>query len=252
MPKLNAVLMVVLAVAVIAATGFLALRPTSGADDASAQASKLLRKLADSDPDVRLEGEAGLRSIGPAALGPLLAASKSPDRVLAGRAAKMISDLNPLPDHRVSIESEDYVFEILCSGAPENAQRVGVYLVQLKNRSKAPVLVAVLPASDVPGRLAWFEVEDDQGRRYEVDAKPLAADSSAPEVISVPPGTACGLFGGWKTLPPHLSRSDVRSVRFVYDASAPAYREAAGKAGGGALLPPERLASKTFVFTDAR
>src|SRR5579862_2536548 len=97
MPKLNAVLMVVLAVAVIAATGVLVLRSSSAQEDAPAQAEKLLRKLADADGDLRREGEDGLRRMGAAALGPLREASKSADRMLAGRAAKLLLELVPPP-----------------------------------------------------------------------------------------------------------------------------------------------------------
>ena len=81
MPKLNAVLMAVLAVAVIGATAFLTLRPTPAQALEPAQVQKLLRKLADSDPDIRREGEAGLRRAGTAAVPSLRDASKSPEDV---------------------------------------------------------------------------------------------------------------------------------------------------------------------------
>ena len=95
MPKLNAVLMVVFAVAVIAATAFLTLRPTPAQDIEPAQVQKLLRKLADADPDVRREGEAGFRNLGAAAVAPLREASKSSDHNLAERASKLLADLQP-------------------------------------------------------------------------------------------------------------------------------------------------------------
>jgi len=102
MPKLNAVLMTVLAVAVIAATGFLVLRPSGPAADPQ-QTQKLIRKLADTDSDVKREGEEGLRRMGPAAMGPLKEASNSADRVLAGRAAKLLLELQPpAPAERTS------------------------------------------------------------------------------------------------------------------------------------------------------
>ena len=97
MPKLNAVLMVVLAVAVIGATAFLTLRPAPAQAVEPAQVQKLLRKLADPDPDIRREGEAGLRQAGTAALPPLRDASKSNDRVLADRAAKLLQQIDPPP-----------------------------------------------------------------------------------------------------------------------------------------------------------
>ena len=95
MPKLNAVLMALLAVVVIAATAFLTLRPAPAREVDPAQVQKLIRKLADSDPDVRREGESGLRGLGPAAVAPLRDASKSSDRTLADRASKLLQEFQP-------------------------------------------------------------------------------------------------------------------------------------------------------------
>jgi HEAT repeat protein len=97
MPKLNTVLMVAGAAAVIAATAFLTLRPAPAKEIEPAQVQKLLRKLGDPDPDVRREGEAGLRRAGPASIAPLREASQSPNRVLADRAAKLLQELSPAP-----------------------------------------------------------------------------------------------------------------------------------------------------------
>jgi hypothetical protein len=95
MPKLNVVLMVALAVGVIAAMAFLTLRPTPPAEMEPAQVQKLIRKLGDTDPDVRREGEAGLRQAGNAAIPPLRDASRSSDRMLADRASKLLQELVP-------------------------------------------------------------------------------------------------------------------------------------------------------------
>jgi HEAT repeat protein len=95
MPKLNAVLMVMFAVAVIAATAFLTLRPTPAQEIEPALVQKLLRKLGDADPDVRREAESGLRGLGAAAVAPLRDAAKSPDRTLADRASKLLQELDP-------------------------------------------------------------------------------------------------------------------------------------------------------------
>jgi len=97
MPKRNAVLMVVLAVAVLAATGFLALRPVPVRTDDPARVEALLRKLADADSDVRREGESGLRRMGSVAVVPLREASRSGDRILADRAARLLQELLPPP-----------------------------------------------------------------------------------------------------------------------------------------------------------
>jgi len=97
MPKLNAVLMVLLAVGVIAATAFLTLRPAPAQEIDPVQVQKLLRKLGDPDPDIRREGEVGLRQAGAASIAPLKEASKSPNRVLAERASKLLLELSPAP-----------------------------------------------------------------------------------------------------------------------------------------------------------
>jgi hypothetical protein len=107
MPKLNATLMILLAAAVIAATGILALRGNTSAAAPPVRAESLLRKLADPDADLRREGEQGLRQMGAAAVEPLREASKSPDRVLAGRAAKLLQELQPsLSPERPSSSAE--------------------------------------------------------------------------------------------------------------------------------------------------
>jgi len=96
MPKLNVVLMVALAAGVIGALAFLTLgRPSPVREIEPAQVQKLIRKLGDTDPDIRREGEAGLRQAGAASLVPLREASKSPDRILADRASKLLQELQP-------------------------------------------------------------------------------------------------------------------------------------------------------------
>jgi hypothetical protein len=97
MPKLNAVLMALLAMMVIVAMAFLTLRPAPAQEIPPAQVQKLLRKLGDPDPDVRREGEAGLRQAGSVSIAPLREASKSPNRMLADRAAKLLQELAPAP-----------------------------------------------------------------------------------------------------------------------------------------------------------
>lgn len=97
MPKLNAVLMAVFGVAIIAAMAFLTLRPAPAQDIDPVQVQKYVRKLGDADPDVRREGEAGLRQAGAASINPLREASKSADPVLSARASKLLAELQPAP-----------------------------------------------------------------------------------------------------------------------------------------------------------
>ena len=106
MPKLNAVLMVLFAVAAIAALAFLTLRPAPAQDLDPARIQKLVRKLGDADPDVRREGEAGLRQAGPASIPPLREAATSADPVLKGRASKLLAELQPGPAEKSGTPAE--------------------------------------------------------------------------------------------------------------------------------------------------
>ena len=94
MQRFRPVLMALSALAVIAAALFLSTGPASRAD-ASARTRALLRRLADSDPDVRREAEAGLRALGPRAAGALREASTSSDAALADRASRILSEIDP-------------------------------------------------------------------------------------------------------------------------------------------------------------
>jgi hypothetical protein len=250
MPKRNAILMVVLAVAVIAATGFLALRPAPSPEAGPARIELLLRKLGDADSDVRREGETGLRKMGNAATGPLTQASKSADRVLAGRAAQLLRETAPTVSIRTEIRSEEILLEVSSSRVSEEESGARVYGALLINRSSAPVLVA-LPGEASAWSAAWFEVEDDQGRSTRVEASPEGAVATAGSVVSVAPGKTL-IFASWNQSPKAPPPSKTRGVRFVYDASHPAYRLMTEKADGGALLPSMKLASKTLVLADAR
>ncbi|HLY72980.1 MAG TPA: hypothetical protein VKU80_02585 [Planctomycetota bacterium] len=262
MPKLNLLLMGVLTAAVVAGAGFLVLRAPSSEEKASVRVEKLLRKLADPDSDTRREGEDEFRRMGQAALAPLLKASTSADRVLAERAAKLLPEFQP-PAPRMpgpperpgslmgGLQPDEASFEILCAGAPEKAQRTGAYLVQIANAGKTPVLVA-LPPEKSPWHAAWFEIEDDRGRLTRVDAEPIQPPDPRGSVVVVGPGSCGGLYWGWKSLRETLLKPEIRSVRFVYDASDPLYRATAEKFGGGALLPPVKMASKTFQLTEVR
>lgn len=248
--------MIVLAVAVIAATGFLVLRQEPKPPTDGDRVEALLRKFGDPDSDVRREGEEGLRKMGAAAVEPLRKASTSSDRVLADRAGRLYQELRkpelpgppatpePLLDE---LSAGDVEIEINCSGSPEKAQRWGNYMVTLANRGRSPALLA-FPAEAV----AWFELEDDQGRRTRVEAEPAYRRAAEGSVERVSAGSQGVYFLGSVPLWNALSRADVRSVRFVYDASHPAYRATAAKFGGGAPLPPAKLVSKTFVLADVR
>jgi len=262
MPKLNLLLMGVLTAAVVAGTGLLVLRAPACGEKESIRVEKLLRKLADRDSDTRREGEDGLRRLGRAALAPLQEASTSADRVLAGRAAKLLLEFQPPPPRMPGppeqpgslmggLQPDEASFEILCAGAPEKALRAGVYLVQVANAGKTPVLVA-LPPEKSPWHAAWFEIVDDRGRLTRVEAEPIQTPDPRGSVVVVGAGSCGAPYWGWKNMQETLLKPEVRGVRFIYDASDPLYRATAEKFGGGSLLPPVKLVSKTFQLSEVR
>jgi hypothetical protein len=251
MPKLNAVLMVVLAVAVIAATGFLVLRP---APPQPVSAEQYLRKLADADVDVKREGEEGLRKMGPAAVVPLRMASKSSDHVLAVRAAKLLQELQPEPSTpsagAPTSPSAELDFKFLCSGHPEMPDRSGNFMVEVANRGTTAYRI-VLPSTESDWTAAWFEVEDERGRLRKIPAVSMErADRMTVHVLQ--PGERQLLFRGGGSLMDQVWKPEARAIRFVYDASSEEYRDRAGKSEEGSLLPAAQHASKSLPLNDAR
>jgi hypothetical protein len=262
MVKLNAVLMVVLALAVVASAVFLAdeSATSSGRDDD--QARRLLRKLADPDPDVRREGEAGLRGMGPRAEAALREAARSSDRELARRAAALLGGPKPDPEPpapapraaetaAIPPAPEDPVRFIL--EGPDRPVRPGeaaAFYVRLRNDSPRTLLLA----RDRGGRysrFAGFEAADEKGRTVEFPAEPGPAAAEA-EVVAVRPGETLDLYAGQgdgrTALAARFPEPGLWQVRFVYQPGSDAYREAVrGRVEGGAL-PPGRLVSNSAAL----
>lgn len=94
MQRFRTLLMAFSALAVIAAALFLSTGRSSRAD-ATARVRVLVRGLADPDPDVRRDAEAGIRTIGLPAANALREAERSPDAALAGRASRLLREIDP-------------------------------------------------------------------------------------------------------------------------------------------------------------
>lgn len=267
MPRLNGVLMAILAAAVIGTAVFLSLEKTpapAGPDPALVQ--KLLRKLSDSDPDVRREGEAGFRELGPKAISPLAEASKSGDRRLAESAALLLREIEPQAvvretpkkaDPRPEAPAKvDPVELTLVSGQARVRPGEPVrFYVRLANHGSAPVLVARNGFS--LARFAWIEVEDEKGAVTKAAPEPVAAplDRLALDVGRVAPGETRDLYAGFgdgSTGLAALPGKGTFKVRFVYDASLEsAYRRHVGASELGTPLPPMRLASNALEIAVA-
>jgi len=260
MPKLNAVAMVVLTLAVIAGAGALVLHkaPTGAADQGELQ--KLFRNLTDRDPDVRHEAEAGILSMGPKALASLNDAVKSADPVLVERAKDLLVRLQPAPARVVKApespvaeapsKAEIMEFVLESRGGQARAADLAALWVQFRNNGPSPLLVAHAPTLDHP-KMAVFEVEDEKGARREVQAEilhHLPADLRV--LVAVRPHETEILFQGGKRLAEAVSKPGTYRIRFAYDATEGSeYRKGVKASADGALLPPVRLLSNTVTVT---
>jgi hypothetical protein len=267
MPRLNAVLMGLLGAAVIGTAVFLSLEqasPALGPDPAVV--ANLLRKLSDSDPDVRREAERGFRAMGPKAVAPLAEASKSEDRRLAEHAARLLREFEPAkpaPELAKTVEPApeppgkvDPVELVLVCGrtALKPGQPLRFY-VRLVNHATAPILVARSAFSLAP--FAWIEVVDEKGvvTRFAPEPGAVPLDRLQVEVADVAPGQTWDFyasFGDGGTGLASLPGKGVFQVRFVYDASPEsAYRKQVSASEQGTLLPPQRLVSNALEIAVA-
>lgn len=241
MPKLNAVLMVALSAAVLAGVGWAVLGRSDGAVAREAD-RRLLRKLADSDPDVRREAIAQIRARGPQGRELLREAAASTDPLLAGRARHLLVQLDPVPapapPTAVEPAAPPVEFQVTCSGPSDRATRSGPFIVHAVNRGTVPIVLVGDP--DV----AVWELEDGE-RTLRVR---VAFVLPGPQGIA--PGQSLLLAGA---VDPNLLsltlRPEIRRIRFVYDATEGGrYRELVRPSDLGVPLPPGRYASPALTL----
>lgn len=234
MPKLNAVLMVLLSAAVIGGLGW---RIVGRGDDgavARERSARLLRKLADNDPDLRREAEAEIKALGEPARELLREAAKASDVRLAGRAAALLRSFEPeapLPPAAV----------------PDTLLAVTEgWAVEFRNAGGAPLLIA-LEKKGEEGRFGGFEVEDASGRVHKIAVPsyaPPVVDGPA-HLVALPPGGRQVLYHGEETMDVLLrGLPGPCKVRFVYDAAEGSpYREVAKVSDRGVPLKPGRYSA---------
>lgn len=270
MYRLNMVVMIVLAVAVIGGAGFLALTSSEPATLDQAYVRKLFRKLSDPDPDLRREAEAEIRALGPRAREPLKEAADSADRVLADRASRLLRELSPAPvaeaDPRKAAEpereepapakkSEGVTLFLSCIEERTRAGDTLHFYVRLKNEGPLPVVVARERLFRY-ARYARFEAADERGRvtKFRSEPPPPFEEEAPPDLVAVKAGEVLDFYAGQgdgRTLltATGLARGGYR-VSFVYDASEHGhYREALkGYAGPAVPLPLGRVVSNSLTL----
>lgn len=256
MPKLNAVAMVVLTLAVIAGMGYFVLgRPAAGALDAAVP-PRLLRNLADRDPDVGREAADALRSLGAKAIPSLEQAVSSTDRILADRAQKLLAELKPAPapvpapvEAALPEKVELLEFVLESRGGKVRAADLGGLWVQFRNNGSAPVLVGKGLTLEHP--MAVFEVEDEKGRTVSVAADGVST-FDIETIWAVRPHETEVLFEAGRRVVEAVSRPGTYKIRFAYDATEGSeYRKLVRPSVKGVLLPPARLVTQTVTVTVA-
>lgn len=230
MPKLNAVLMVLLSAGVIGGMGWWVLgRGDDGAID-RARTAKVLRKLADADPDLRREAAAEIKAMGPRGKELLKETAKAADVRLAERAVALLKEMEPAPAIPEAPLSEQLVS---CSE---------LLHIEFRNAAGTPILIALEKAGEEP-RFGWFEIEDAAGQVRKIGVPSYAPPvvEGPAHIVALPPGARQVLYHGEELLRtlPHPCK-----VRFVYDASAGSpYRDLVKVGVQGVPLRPGRHVS---------
>jgi len=261
--------MVVASVAVVGGAGVLALSGSNRARE-DQEARQLLRRLADSDPEVRTDAGQGLKKLGPYALPALREACGAADVALARRARRLLDEMEgrvavkaePAPAPApVVVEPARPPVEITLS-IPRSQVRSGEpirFYVRLRNNTEQPLLVARHKLRILPlyRDFAQFEIGVEGGEAFTADTElwPRIAPDGGPtlDIAAVPAGATVDLYEGESEIPTPLHTRLMRpgryELRFVYDASGP-YTEAIAKATTfGAAMPSGRIASNAVVVT---
>ena len=264
MYKLNLVLMVVLSSAVIGAGVFLAMEKAN-AQAPGQEVTLLIRRLGDSDPDVRRDAEAALKKLGPNALPGLKSASMGDDQVLAGRVKSVIQQIEGAPvavktdKPEVPVEAPAPATVEISLQMPARATAGDPVRIYARFRNGTPQSVVVarhkLDPALLYGTFAAFEITNEEGTiTVPVDLLPRGAEPVL-DLFAVGAGQMIDLYPGQDlgaALANILSRPGTWRVRLVYDASeGSAYREALAlkHPADGVPLRPERLASNTVTIT---
>lgn len=256
MPKLNVIGMVVLCLGVAAGAAALALRAPALKIDGP-RVDRLIRRLADTDPDLRREAEQELKDLGRKAEPALKEAAKGADPVIAERARAI---LGVKPEGRIqdgpaaipaTLET-GIRLTLQVTSMPRRPDPVQYYL-RLHNGTKRAIALARRLRDGQPEYAGFGEFEriDAEGRLVAIDdfVDPADTDTAPLQIVIVKPGESLDLVPGSGYL--SISESGTFRLRFVYNATEGSqYREslATGHHGGSAL-PAERFESNEVIVT---
>ena len=259
MPKLNVIGMIVLCLGVAAGAAVLALRAPASKID-SPRVDRLIRRLADTDPDLRREAERELKDLGRKAEPALHEAAKGANPVVAERA-RAILGLKPanLPHEgpgggiTIPVPETGVRLTLQVTSVPERPEPIQYYL-RLHNGTKRAIALARRLRDGRPEYAGFggFERIDAEGRVVVLnDSLDAGYSTKAPalEVVIVSPGESLDLAPGGGIF--RIEEAGTFRVRFVYTATEGSeYRERlASGHHAGLALPAERFESNEVSVT---
>ena len=260
MPKLNVIGMIVLCLGVAAGAAVLALRAPASKID-SPRVERLIRRLGDTDPDLRREAERELKDLGRKAEPALHEAAKAANPVVAERA-RAILGLKPanLPHEgpgggiTIPVPETGVRLTLQITSAQSRRGEPFQYYLRLHNGTKRAIAIARRLRDGRPlyAGFGAFETIDAEGRRVvhlDSDDDCEFPEGTTLEIVIVRPGDSLDLAPGMRHL--GIGAYGTFRVRFVYDATEGSeYRErvASGHHAGSAL-PAERFESNEVSVT---
>jgi hypothetical protein len=256
MPKLNVVAMIVLSLSIAAGAAVMSLRATAPRPDP--QVDRLIRRLADTDPDLRREAERELKELGSMAAGALKQAAEGSDPVVAERARVLLgAKRDELPRETpgavepVSLPEPAVRLSLQLGSSPRRPREHVLYYLRLHNGTQRSMAIARRVRDGRPdyGSFGGFERIDADGRVVELEDTVDAPAGGEVEVVLVAPGETVDLFPGAGLL--RIGASGTFRVRYVYDATEGSeYRERVGKGHfAGSALAAERFESNAVTVT---
>ena len=258
MPKLNVIGMIVLCLGVAAGAAVLALRAPASKID-SPRVDRLIRRLGDTDPDLRRDAERELKELGKKAELALKEAARGTDPIIAERARAILGVKPPSrPSENPGAVAKDSVPEtgirlsLQVTLVPERPEPIQYYL-RLHNGTKRAIALARRLRDGRPEYAGFggFERIDAEGRLVAIDdfVDPADTDTAPLQIVIVKPGESLDLVPGSGNL--RIEESGTFRLRFVYNATEGShYRERVATGHhAGSTLPAERFESNEVTVT---
>lgn len=257
MPKLNLIGMVVLCLAVAGGAAVMALRASPARVDRP-RVDRLIRRLADTDPDLRREAERELKELGPKAEPALKEAARGSDPVVAERARTILGfkkpEVSKPPAETISDPAPaaaEVRLSLQIASAPRRADEPVLYYLRLHNGTKRSIAIARSKRDGRPDYrgFGFFERVDAEGRVSAIAGDPAEDEDATVEMVVVMPGEGIDLAPASGLL--KIGASGTFRVRYVYDASEGSdYRECLATGHhAAASLKAERLESNVVTVT---